>query len=82
MKTQLLAQNGGQRTFAIVLDAGDEIISCLQQFSNEQGLSAAQLSAIGAFSDAVLAYFDWERKDYHRVPVREQVEVVSLNGDC
>jgi predicted DNA-binding protein with PD1-like motif len=29
----------------------------------------------------MLAYFDWEKKDYLKNPVREQVEVVSLIGD-
>jgi uncharacterized protein len=32
-------------------------------------------------SGAVLGYFDWERKEYKRIPVTEQVEVVSLVGD-
>ena len=26
-------------------------------------------------------YFDWEKKDYVRIPVPEQVEVASLIGD-
>jgi predicted DNA-binding protein with PD1-like motif len=26
-------------------------------------------------------YFDWEKKDYLKIPVREQVEVASLIGD-
>ena len=81
MKSQLLAQDGEQRSFAIILEMGDEIMSCLQQFSDEQELSAAQFSAIGAFQMATLAYFEWETKKYHRIPVDEQVEVASLNGD-
>jgi predicted DNA-binding protein with PD1-like motif len=28
-----------------------------------------------------LGYFNWEKKDYKRIPLREQVEVVSLVGD-
>ena len=32
-------------------------------------------------SDAVLSFFDWEAKDYRKIPVNEQVEVVSLLGD-
>jgi len=28
-----------------------------------------------------LGYFDWAKKDYKKIPVREQVEVVSLVGD-
>ncbi|HET7297337.1 MAG TPA: DUF296 domain-containing protein, partial [Burkholderiales bacterium] len=26
-------------------------------------------------------YFDWEKKDYERIPVREQTEVLALLGD-
>ena len=29
----------------------------------------------------MLLYFDWEKKDYLRIPVREHVEVASLVGD-
>ena len=28
-----------------------------------------------------LGYFDWEKKDYRKIPVHEQVEVLSLLGD-
>ena len=28
-----------------------------------------------------LGYFDWESKEYQKIPVREQVEVLSLIGD-
>jgi predicted DNA-binding protein with PD1-like motif len=28
-----------------------------------------------------LGYFDWRRKDYQKIPLREQVEVLSLLGD-
>jgi predicted DNA-binding protein with PD1-like motif len=28
-----------------------------------------------------LLYFDWQKKDYLKIPVREQVEVASLIGD-
>ena len=44
-------------------------------------LTAAQLSAIGAFARAELAYFDWETKAYQPIRVEEQVEVASMLGD-
>lgn len=56
-------------------------MSCLQDFVDRENVSAAQFSAIGAFSDAVLNYFDWQKKDYKKIPVDEQVEVAALNGD-
>lgn len=81
MQSRILAENNGQRTYALVMETGDEVMACLQGFADREQLSAAEFSAIGAFSDAVLSYFDWEKKDYLRNPVDEQVEVASLNGD-
>ncbi len=70
-----------ERTFAIVFDRGDEPMSMLERFAAERSVTAARLSAIGAFERATLGYFDWERKDYERIQVEEQVEVLSLLGD-
>lgn len=81
MQSKLLHDDAGQRTFAVVLETGEEVMACLQAFVDQEKLSAAQVTGIGAFSDAVLAYFDWERKQYHPIPVIEQVEVASLLGD-
>jgi predicted DNA-binding protein with PD1-like motif len=80
MKAKLISP-GAQRTFAVIFDTGDEVVSGLTRFAEENGLAASQLTAIGAFRDLVLGYFDWEKKEYLHIPVREQVEVVSLVGD-
>jgi len=58
MKSRLLHESSGQRTFAVILETGDEVMGCLQEFAEKERISAAQLTAIGAFSDAVLGYFD------------------------
>lgn len=81
MQFKLLHDNDGQRTFAVVLDTGDEVMTTLSSFIAREKLRAAQISAIGALSDAVLQYFDWTQKQYVAIPVREQVEVASLLGD-
>jgi hypothetical protein len=44
-------------------------------------LKASHFTAIGAFSDAVVAYFDWETKSYKPISIREQLEVLTLAGD-
>ena len=56
-------------------------MACLQDFARREGLSAGQITGIGAFREAVISYFDWETKDYLEIPVEEQVEVASLLGD-
>jgi predicted DNA-binding protein with PD1-like motif len=81
VQSRILTESNGQRTYALVLETGEEVMACLQDFAERERLSAAEFSAIGAFSDAVLSYFDWDSKDYLRNPVQEQVEVASLNGD-
>ena len=70
-----------ERTFAIVFDSGDEVTSGLTRFAREQNLSAARFTAIGAFQSAVIGYFDWQKKDYERNPIDDQVEVLALVGD-
>jgi uncharacterized protein len=76
-----LINDSPQKTYVLVLESGDEAHSSVERFAVERNLSAAQITGIGAFSDAVLGFFDWEKKDYRKIPVREQVEVVSLVGD-
>ena len=81
MKSKLLHEADGQRTFALIFEIGDEVLTEVKAFAKRERLSAAQFSAIGAFSDVVLAYFDWETKEYQRRKVTEQLEVASLTGD-
>jgi uncharacterized protein len=80
MKATLL-DDASAKTFALVFDRGDEVMEELELFAREHELSGAHFTAIGAFSDATLGYFDWERKDYRENDVPEQVEVLTLSGD-
>jgi predicted DNA-binding protein with PD1-like motif len=41
MKSKLLSDQGGERTFALVFSTGDEVKSELERFAREQSLSAA-----------------------------------------
>src|SRR5438105_6827250 len=80
MKSKLLAEQG-EKTFALVFDTGDEVMAGLLDFAKQHQFGGSHFTAIGAFSDVVLGYFDLEKKDYQRIPLREQVEVLSLVGD-
>jgi predicted DNA-binding protein with PD1-like motif len=80
MKAKLI-HDGPQKTYVLILDKGDEAVDSIEGFAQDNSIAAAQLTGIGAFSDAVLGFFDWETKDYRQIPVKEQVEVVSLLGD-
>ncbi len=80
MHAKLISQ-GTERTWALIFDAGDDVMPNLERFAEEAGLDASRFTAIGAFCEATLGYFDWERKDYDRIEIGEQVEVLSLVGD-
>ena len=80
MRSKVLNESG-ERSFALVFDTGEEPVGLLQRFAAEKNIRAARFTAIGAFSEAVVGYFDWEKKDYLRIPIREQVEVLALVGD-
>jgi predicted DNA-binding protein with PD1-like motif len=77
----LIHEQQGQRTYALIFETGDEALAGLKRFAEQMKLGAAQITAIGAFRDVALGYFDWEKKEYRRIPVDEQVEVLSMLGD-
>jgi len=68
-------------TYVVVCDSGDEAVAALTQFAQAEDLEAAQITAVGAFEHAVVGWFDRAAKDYRRIPVDEQCEVLSLLGD-
>jgi predicted DNA-binding protein with PD1-like motif len=81
MKQLVLDEHDGLRTFALVLATGDEVMSELAAFAKDHRLEASHFTALGACSDAVVAYFDWKTKQYQKIPIPEQTEILSLVGD-
>jgi uncharacterized protein len=68
-------------TYIAVGDPGDEAVTALTQFARAERLEAARLTAIGAFERATVGWFDRAARQYRRIPVDEQCEVLSLIGD-
>lgn len=81
MQAKLLHEQQGEKTFALVFDTGNEVVAGLLDFARQQHLDSSHFTALGAFSDVVVGYFDWAKKDYKRIPLPEQVEVLVLVGD-
>lgn len=67
--------------WTLILDAGDDPVTCIESFASEHNISAAAITAIGAFERATIGWFDWEQKRYEEIRIDEQVEVLSLIGD-
>ncbi|HKY29622.1 MAG TPA: PPC domain-containing DNA-binding protein [Pyrinomonadaceae bacterium] len=80
MRSKLI-HDDGEKTFAIIFDKGDEVASGLVAFAKDKNLSASHFTAIGAFESVTLGFFERERKDYKRITIDEQLEVLSLVGD-
>lgn len=70
------------KTYLLVFETGDELLSGLKRFAADQQMSGSSFKAIGAFSSVKLAWFNWEAKKYQTsVQLNEQVELLSLIGD-
>ena len=80
MKAKVI-EDADDVTYVVVCDPGDEAFDVLTQFARAQDLEAAQITAVGAFSRATVGWFDRVTKQYRRIPVDEQCEVLSLLGD-
>jgi len=81
MKSRQLRNGNGERTFVLVYEPGENFQEPLVSLARENNLGVTQFTAIGAFRNATLGYFDRERRDYVKIPVHEQVEVLALNGN-
>jgi uncharacterized protein len=68
-------------TYVVVCDPGEEAVSALTRFARAEDLEAAQITAVGAFEHATVGWFDRTARDYRRIHVEEQCELLSLVGD-
>src|SRR6266568_8166766 len=81
MRSKLLHDDNGLKTFAIVFDKNDDVRKNLLEFANTNRFADAHLSAIGALSEVTLGFFDRQQKSYKKIPIKEQVEVLSFTGN-
>lgn len=78
MNSKLINQS--PKTLAIVFETGDEVIAGLKQAAREYNLAASHFTAIGAFSELVVGFFNAETKEYQQTSIHQQMEVLSLIG--
>ena len=64
MRSKLLYEEKALKTFVLVFDKDEQVKESLLAFAAQNRLSAAQLSAIGAFSEVTLGYFQRPSKTY------------------
>ena len=81
MKSKKIAGDAGAETRVVILESGEEAFAALTKFVNETQITAASLTAIGAFEKAIVGWFDFANKTYKKIAVDEQCEVLSAIGD-
>lgn len=72
---------GASPTLVAVLASGDDAVRDLTALVRDQGITAAQVTAVGAFERATVGWFDRVAKRYRPLEVDEQCEALSLVGD-
>jgi predicted DNA-binding protein with PD1-like motif len=81
MKSRKIAGDAEAETRVVILESGEEAFAVLTKFASETQITAASLTAIGAFEKATVGWFDFEKKTYKKIAVDEQCEVLSAIGD-
>jgi predicted DNA-binding protein with PD1-like motif len=81
MQVRQIGSAPDEKVYAVIFHKGDEALGGLTDFAIENKIEDAHFTAIGAESSATLAWLDLSRKDYRRIDVKQQAEVLSLIGD-
>ena len=76
-----LINNVQQKTYAIIMDSGDEVTEQLMAFTKKEKVNASQFMAIGAFGKTVTGFFGFSIKDYKKTTFKKQMEALAFTGD-
>lgn len=80
MNATLVDYNKGKRTFKLDLDSGEELLSTLIKFSQDQGLLTTSIVGEGELSNVVVGFSSKSRKAKKDVEEISNMEIVALNG--
>ena len=68
-------------TIVVVLETGEEVMGSLAEIAGSHDVGAARVEGIGAFREATLGFYDLARKEYGRLRIEEEVELLALLGN-
>lgn len=77
----LQVEDGPSGVWVVTFTQGDDPIVGLTDWARGAAVNGASFTAIGAFEEADIGWFDLDLRRYRSNPVRRQVEVLSLVGD-
>ncbi|MDD5543818.1 MAG: DNA-binding protein [Acidobacteriia bacterium] len=67
--------------FILILERGQEVMSSLTRFAEEQNIRSGSITGIGAVEKTTMAYFDLTQKKYLPQEFPISMELVSLSGN-
>ena len=67
-------------TYVLRLEIGEEIVSEIKDFCARNNLFCAEVSGIGAVSEATLGFYNVRSKEYSKTVIEGPLEMVSLLG--
>ena len=82
VRAKLLGEHDQKREIQLVFEPHAAIMATLSDFILANGIKAADFTALGATTEAVIGYYDPPARDYRRTSWRQQMEIVSLIGDA
>jgi predicted DNA-binding protein with PD1-like motif len=81
MKSKLIWKDRDERTFALVLEPGEDALACITQFAASTGIATASINGVGDFSRVVMGVYDLRRQRYRAAALTEPCEALGLRGD-
>ena len=69
------------KTHMLVLRTGDDALKAISEFAVQKSIEGGSFSAIGAFTNSTIAYWNRDTKEYEPIEVDEQVEVLTMTGN-
>ncbi|MFJ8546230.1 PPC domain-containing DNA-binding protein [Streptomyces sp. NPDC093586] len=74
-------RDGPSAVYVVVPAPGEDAVAGLTAVARDRSLGASQVTAVGAFCEAVVGWFDRGVRDHRHIPVGERCEVLSPIGD-
>ncbi|MCF7792780.1 MAG: DNA-binding protein [Candidatus Cloacimonetes bacterium] len=65
----------------IRIDKGEEIISSLKKFCENENIKLGKISGIGATNNVTVGLFEPSKQQYHSNTLKEDFEILSLTGN-
>lgn len=67
--------------YALRLDPGEEVVDCLTQLVDQEGIRLGTVSALGAANDVTIGIFNTAEKKYYSQRYQGQYEISALVGN-